>query len=341
MYLAGNHKRLGNWIPSGIELKRENNKWVRSIEVPKDTWLEFKITDGTWEKEAQILECAEKKNIRILADKDKAVKLHVSHWHENPAPMIDEIQGQVEYLGHFQCDGILDREVIVWLPTEYANKPQQQFPVLYMHDGQNIIDPNTAFLRSDWGMDETIEEMSRQGSIEAPIVVGIYNTSDRIDDYSDTEKGKRYLKFIAEQLKPIIDKQYRTKPQLENTAIMGSSMGGLISFLAAWYYPHVFGKAACLSPMFWGKRQVTLNAWKMVEENPSHPLCAMIYMDNGTADLERRLMPGCRHMLRVLKQRGYREHHDLAWFKDEGALHNEQAWAKRVWKPLKFLFGKK
>ncbi|MBE1298399.1 MAG: hypothetical protein GJ680_00615 [Alteromonadaceae bacterium] len=338
--ITGNHETLGNWQPEGLPLRHRNGVWQSSLDVPKGTWLEFKVTDGTWEKEAAIANSLEKENLRLFADEDKHVQLHINDWLQNPQPMQDNILGHVDYLGHFSGDGIRDREVIVWLPTQYFAKPKQKFPVLYMHDGQNLVDPNTAFLNSDWGMDETVERLAAERRITPPIIVGLYNTSDRLEEYNDTQLGRDYLKFIVEKIKPLIDERYRTYKSKQHTAVMGSSMGGLISFLATWYYPNVFGKAACLSPMFWGKRHVKVNAWKMVEDNKSSSFDSKIYLDNGTVALERALMPGCLNMVRVLEAKGYQQGDNLEWFKDEGALHDENAWAQRVWRPLEFMFGK-
>lgn len=345
MWVTGNHQSIGNWDPEGLELENQDGIWKRSLKVPKGTFLEFKVTDGTWEKEASFVESAEKENLRLVADDDINVNLHFQHWLENRSPVQDDcpgkdIVGKVDYLGHFSGDGIRDREIIVWLPTQYLQNPRKKFPVLYMHDGQNIVDPNTAFLNSDWRMDETVEALAAQGSITPPIIVGLYNTEDRLEEYGDTQKGRDYLKFLVDKVKPMIDSQYRTLKSKKYNCIMGSSMGGLISFLAVWHYPGVFGQAACLSPLFWGKKLVHVNAWKMVEDNPKHKLFARLYLDNGTKELERTLMPGCRHMLRVLKARDYKEGKNLMWFKDEGAWHNEAAWANRTTKPLQFMFGK-
>lgn len=179
-----------------------------------------------------------------------------------------------------------------------------------------------------------------QKRITPPIIVAIYNTENRLEEYADTPMGRNYLHFIVDQLKPMIDSRYRTLKHKKHNCMMGSSMGGLISFLGAWYYPGVFGQVACLSPMFWGKKKVDVKAWQMVEANPKHRLFARIYLDNGTQGLERALMPGCQHMLRLLKQRGYQDNKNLQWFVDHGALHNEAAWADRVWRPLEFMFAK-
>lgn len=340
LWITGNHEDLGNWQPEGLPLTFQEGVWKNSVEVPKGTWLEFKVTNGTWEKEATFEDVGRKENIKFFADDDKHIQLHFKDWLEHPKPMQDHIQGKVEYLGHGSFEGIQDREVIVWLPTQYLQNPRKKFPVLYMHDGQNLVDPNTAFLHSDWGMDESIESLAAADKITPPIIVGLYNTSDRLEEYADTEKGRRYLKFIVEKVKPLIDSRYRTLKGKKSTGVMGSSMGGLISFLAAWYHPKVFGHAACLSPMFWGKKLVDVKAWQMVEASPKHKLTSRFYIDNGTVSLERSLMPGCNHMVRVLRERGYQDDFNLAWFRDEGALHNEAAWANRVWRPLEFMYGK-
>lgn len=337
VFLSGNHDNLGNWDAAGVQLDGHQGRWHKALQLPKDTWIEFKLTDGTWDTEAAMPETPKRDNYRFYVEGDSDLTLEVNEWLNNDPS--DPVLGDLQHHGHFSGEGINDREVVVWLPSEYQNNPDKHYPVLYMHDGQNICDPATAFMNNDWRVDESIERLSAEGRIDPPIVVGMYNTVDRLDEYNDTELGRHYLNFIVDVVKPFVDSQYRTLPDKHNTATMGSSMGGLISFLAAWYHPDVFGHAACLSPMFWGKNQVNVKAWQMVENTPEHPLEARIYMDNGTMGVERALMPGCKHMLRVLReQRGYRDNHNLLWVKDEGALHNEPAWADRLWQPLEFLY---
>jgi enterochelin esterase-like enzyme len=340
IYIAGDHESLGNWDPAAVSMELQNGIWKKTLDLPKNTWVEYKITDGTWDSEAAIPETEGNSNLCLFVEKDQQVQLRVEDWLTNGPAVNDTIQGKVDYLGIRRYPGLKDREVIVWLPTVYLNNPTKRFPVLYAHDGQNMVDHRTAFMNTDWRADETIEYMAEHNHIDPPIMVCIYNTEDRLVEYDDTELGRRYLDFIVKDLKPFIDKHYRTEKSAEHTAVIGSSMGGLISFLAAWYHPNVFGKAACLSPMFWGKTTVHVEAWQMVENNPEHMLNANIYMDNGTVDLERKLMPGCKQMLRVLKARGYKKNKNLVWFRDEGAWHNEHAWAERFWRPLKYFYGK-
>ncbi len=119
---------------------------------------------------------------------------------------------------------------------------------------------------------------------------------------------------------------------------MGSSLGGLISFLLLWNYPEVFGKAACLSPAFIGKHR---SAVRMVQEQPAPVEHLRLYIDNGGRGLDQRLQTGVDAMLAALRTKGFADGENLMWYRDSTADHNEAAWARRVWRPLLFLFGER
>jgi predicted alpha/beta superfamily hydrolase len=206
-------------------------------------------------------------------------------------------------------------------------------PVVYMHDGQNIIDPRTSFAGIDWQMDEVADSLIRQGAMEEIIIVGISSSPDRMLEYSDTTLGRAYASFVVNELKPLIDSTYRTRSDRRNTAVMGSSMGGLISFLFVWWHPEVFSKAACLSSAFLWEDNKVLHQVESAKELP-HDIA--IYLDCGTA--ESRLLPGFKQMHKLLGEKGLIEGKTLMGFLDEGATHNERAWARRVWRPLVFFF---
>ena len=122
-----------------------------------------------------------------------------------------KIIGKVEYHRKFYSKTLNNRrDIIVWLPPSYKKEKQRRYPVLYMHDGQNIMDPRTAYIGVDWQVDENISRLIKSGDLQEIIVVGIYNTPERLEEYSDSVKGKNYMKFMVEQLKPFIDKYYRT-----------------------------------------------------------------------------------------------------------------------------------
>ncbi len=148
------------------------------------------------------------------------------------------------------------RQIRLYLPPGYA-RSNERYPVLYMHDGQNLFDDATAYA-GEWHVDETLNALARAGKLEL-IVVGIDNGGEKrmteLNPWSNpqfgAEEGKEYMEFVVSVLKPLIDKQYRTKADRANTAIMGSSMGGLISHYAIIRYPDVFGKAGIFSPAYW------------------------------------------------------------------------------------------
>ena len=142
------------------------------------------------------------------------------------------------------------------------------------------------------------------------------------------------MQFVYTTLKPLIDATYRTKPEAAHTAVMGSSMGGLIAFMMAWHHPEIFAKAACLSPAF-GHGDILARVGT-VQDGPK-PI--RVYLDNGGVGLEATLQPGCDRMCALLRTQGYREGVQFQWFHEATAVHNEQAWAARVWRPLTFLFG--
>ena len=158
------------------------------------------------------------------------------------------------------------------------------------------------------------------------IVVAATCTKDRFDEYAPTPKGALYRKFLIEKLKPFIDQTYRTLPDRENTAVMGSSMGGLASFLLVWYHADVFSMAGCLSPAF---RNEIL---KEVEAYDGPPKNVKIYMDNGGVGMERDLQIGTDRMLELLPKKGFVIGESLVWFQDLNAL---------LWVAAKLLLDRK
>jgi predicted alpha/beta superfamily hydrolase len=151
-----------------------------------------------------------------------------------------QITGTVVYFRRFRSRySLAERDIIVWLPPSYKKHTGKYYPVLYMHDGQNLMDPYTSFAGQDWRVDETVTRLIKAGLIDEIIVVGIYNTHDRLEEYSNGERGNNYRRYITEELKHFIDSNFRTMQEREHTAIMGSSMGGLCSFYTAWDYPGV------------------------------------------------------------------------------------------------------
>lgn len=228
---------------------------------------------------------------------------------------------------------LLPRNVTVWLPPSYAKKRGERYPVLYMHDGQNLFDPKTSYAGVDWRVDETITSLVKGNKLDECIVVGVHNTPDRLAEYSISEKGIWYQKFLVEELKPFIDSNYRTRVEAEHNAVMGSSMGGLCSLTLVWQYPEVFGMAGCLSSSFYYSDNAV---FKMIESDYSGKKKIRVYLDSGEDGKY-----DAQKMFLLLSQKGMRIGDDLDYYYDRGAQHNESYWADRLARPLLFFFERK
>jgi predicted alpha/beta superfamily hydrolase len=227
------------------------------------------------------------------------------------------------------------RDITVYLPPSYPTSGDRRYPVLYMHDGQNLFDPKTSFA-GEWDVDGMIDATSGEG-LEA-IVVGVPNMGpERCNEYSPFDdpkhgpaKGDAYLGFLVDTVKPIIDADFRTNPAREQTGIVGSSMGGLISLYAFFKRPDVFALAGVMSPALWyGERKV----FDFLQQ--SAHVHGRMYVDVGTKEGTQELRDVTRLRDQLLEH-GYRHGQDLLFIVDFGAGHNEQAWARRLKKMLEF-----
>jgi predicted alpha/beta superfamily hydrolase len=242
-----------------------------------------------------------------------------------------------------------DRDLIVWLPPGYDKEKRKRYPVLYLHDGQNLFDGATSYIPGqEWRVDETAQMLVANGELKPLIIVGIYNAgNDRIDEYTPTPdaqvkqggKADLYGRMLIEELKPFIDSQYRTQHGPEATGLGGSSLGGLVSLYLGLKYPQVFGRLAVVSPSVWWDNRVILRDVQAVKHRPQ----TRIWLDIGTKegrDVSEATM-GARALRDALIAKGWKLDADLKYFEAEGAEHNERAWSERVAPMLKFLFGKK
>lgn len=223
------------------------------------------------------------------------------------------------------------REVLVHLPPSYHADTQRRYPVLYLHDGQNLFDAGTGFAGQEWRVDETLTMLSAEG-VEC-IAVGLPHMGEhRIREYTPFKgvahgRGEDYLQFLVETVKPLIDRDFRTLPDRMNTGLLGSSMGGLISLYGFFHCPETFGLAGVMSPSLWLGRGAI---YPYVQNAPFSP--GKIYLDNGTRE------PSARRMYAQLLKKGYRPRTEVKYVREPNAEHTESAWARRLPDALRFLF---
>jgi predicted alpha/beta superfamily hydrolase len=267
------------------------------------------------------------------------------------------VTGTVEHLAPLESQFVDRRAVDVWLPPSYFSPgaKAQRYPVLYVHDGQNVFDPATSFIGVDWGIDETMTRLIAEKKVPETIVVAIWNTPKRLNEYmpqraiervaeADVDAmfkpvrrqplGDAYLKYLVTELKPAIDARYRTRPDRAHTSIMGSSMGGLISLDAICRYPEVFGGAAGLSTAWTAAGGVATRALQSALPDPQ---THRIYFDFGTETKDGRYEPLQQAVDAQLKGAGFITGSNWITKAFPGEEHSERAWRKRVHAPLEFL----
>ena len=233
------------------------------------------------------------------------------------------------------------RDLIVYTPPGYADQSARHFPVLYLHDGQNLFDGATSFIPGqDWHVGQTADHYIQSGSVAPLIIVGMYNTKARIREYTPTHVPKlgggradRYARFLIEEVKPFVDGEYRTLSGSQHTGIGGSSLGGLVSLYVGLKHSRIVGKIAALSPSVWWNQHVIHRFAQraVVEPRPR------IWLDIGTREGPR-IVQEVEKFRDVLLEKGWKLGFDLDFERVEGAEHNEAAWAQRVGPFLQFLY---
>jgi len=267
------------------------------------------------------------------------------------------VKGKLVRYDNFASEFVTPRNVDIWVPQGYGRK-KKRYPVLYMHDGQNLFDPELSFAGVDWGVAKTASRLFSQEHLPEMIVVGVWNTRLRISEYMPEKPMKewadprtlkrfektygagpnsdRYLAFLVNELKPFVDTEYRTIAGQKGTLLMGSSMGGLISLYAACEYPEVFGGAACLSTSWTVGGRVVL---RYLERHLPRPGKHRFYFDYGSESQIARYESLQKTVNRTLRRAGYRRDEDWMTQKFPGAAHDEAAWRERLDVPIRFLLS--
>lgn len=241
------------------------------------------------------------------------------------------------------------RNIRVYLPGTYNEGNDRRYPVLYMHDGQNIFSDSNHLFGTAWNVDTAEEQLVKNGLIPEIIIVGVDNNSDRSNEYchvapemydagrmglldydnKKNPKGKEYEHFLINIVKEYVDSNYKTLTDRDNTALMGSSLGGLVTYFIGMRHPEVFGKLGIVSPAF---------HWLDFSSLLKAPECSMkIWIDAGVG--EGHYIENSRKVVTNLMNQGLRPKENIAYYLVPDAMHNEKCWAERIHMPILYLFG--
>ncbi len=269
-----------------------------------------------------------------------------------PAPVVPPHRaGTIERLGTVASKYIAPRAVQVWLPPDYAADSSRRYAVLYLNDGQNVFDADAA--GAEWQVDEAAQQLALDGVIDAPIIVAVDSVAERIADYTPTAAtlgsdrsgsgrpqrsgggAAAYARFLIDELKPIIDRRYRTRPERLSTAVGGSSLGGLVSLWLALHEGATFGAALVVSPSAWWDNEFArrdVAAWTGADARPR------LWLDVGAWEGDE-AAPAVRRLRDALRTRGWRDA-DLSYAEAADGSHDEASWSARVPGMLQFLYGR-
>jgi predicted alpha/beta superfamily hydrolase len=239
------------------------------------------------------------------------------------------------------------RTVRIYTPDAYDSAPHAHFPVLYMHDGQNVFAHPESALFDTWCANTALEQLMARGQVAPWLIVAVDSTPDRLSEYSPWDeprsnvsaRGEPYARFLVETLKPYIDRTYRTRQEPEWTGVMGSSLGGLMSLYMGWKYPELFGRIGGLSPsVMWGWNRLFAE-WRSHTRRWSR-----IYLDAGAQEMcdpvgyVMRYGEATHGFYQHLKALGYGDH-ELHLVLEPGGNHHERDWQRRLPHALRWLLG--
>ncbi|MBK8572308.1 MAG: alpha/beta hydrolase [Holophagaceae bacterium] len=347
LHVAGN---MNGWNPGDPQwqLRRQaDGTWSGQFLLEPGYALQFKLTRGSWETVEKDAKGGELPNRTVEVGPATTVRIQVASWRDQApgAAVTHTVSGDLRLIEDFAMPQLATtRTLRILLPPGYETSGRR-YPVLYMHDAQNLFDAATSFA-GEWNVDETLTKLSASGELPAMIVVGIdHGGKERLAEYSPyrderipTAKGDAYADFLVQTLKPWVDRTYRTKPEATHTALAGSSLGGLISLHTALRHPGAFAKVACFSSSFWvGERQMLKEA---AHAKPAPAL--RLYLDIGDREAgapahSRQAVQDTQDVATALQGRGLGAER-LRVVVAPGARHTESAWAARFPAALRWLF---
>ncbi len=347
VFLAGAGEALGNWKVDGLPLKRDaDGTWRGQFAARVGDVVEGKVNRGSWDTVEKGPNGDEVANRRFVVEKDQPWEIRVSRWAGQAPSGSSSLTGDIRRHSGFASKHLKNtRDLFVYLPPAYDQQKTKRYSVLYLHDGQNLFDRATGFMGREWNVDETAEKLIKGKRLAPVIIVGVANTPGRNDEYTPVYsaehkfggKGDLYARFLVEEVKPFIDRTYRTLPDRAHTAVGGSSLGGLISLYICSRYPQVFSGCAALSPSLWWEKAWILSDLSSRLDQLKN---TRFWVDIGTreGDNPQAHLDNLRRLADLLRKAGLREGVDFTAREIEGATHSEQAWSARFDQVLQFLY---
>lgn len=334
IYLTGDISGHCNWQPTCLKMKDlGSGSYSISITIPDEIQtLNYKVTRGSWDNEAANSYSAPYGNFTVnLATATMPIVQNIIHW-KDLAPLSKSNNIQTAFLFSTELDK--NKEISIYLPPNYENS-SKHFPVIYMHDGQNVFDPRSSSFGVEWSIDETMNKLISRNEINEAIIVAIHtNNTDRYLEYDYFSQGKKYSDFIINGVVPFIDQNYRTISNRESRYLMGSSMGALISLMMLIDRPDMFSKGAGLSfPAHINERAI----FRFLAGRQDSKLPAFdFYMDHGDYGIDTKYSTSANDLYSTLK---VQEQVKVKYSVYPFANHSEADWARRAYIPLKYLLN--
>ena len=354
VYIAGSIDAFGPWQPNAFEMaKQEDGTYRADVELPIGTRVEYKFTRGSWATVEKTPQGAEIQNRLLSVRGPETVRVAIASWAIPKSAPSSTATGDLRWMDFASEVLGSKRRVTVWLPPQYRDGVHEGFPVVYCLDGQNLFDRQRAAFGVEWEADETARALA-SGPANLPLIlVGIDNSKDRLDEYTPVVdevsdkpvggKADEYLRFLVTELKPWIDREFRTLKSTETTAIVGSSLGGVLVLHALRTHPEVFGKGAAMSPsLFWGQGY-TIQQYSQPPSDLALRDKQRLWLDIGTREGKSdrgqvQAVEQTEQLAEALKQH-HRERIEVRTMIDSEAKHHEAAWARRLPIALEFLFS--
>jgi predicted alpha/beta superfamily hydrolase len=335
IFIVGN---FNNWNPKDISkmMSRQPDGSYKITFTPSITALEYKFTRGSWAAVEGDANGGERANRTLTYNGVQSIDNQVLSWKDLLQNSTAAANVRIVSNNFLMPQFNRTRRIWIYLPPQYADTTKR-FPVMYMHDGQNVFDKATSF-SGEWEVDETLNKLANTGD-KGCIVVGIDNGgADRMGELTPWKNarygggdGRKYAKFMVETLKPYIDAHFRTKADRLNTAVGGSSLGGLESMFVAAEYQNVFSKALIFSPSFWFND----SCFTHVRLREKQFAMRYYFMAGTTEDVD--MVAQIQQMVSILRGIGYTDDAFKIVTKTDGQ-HSEWFWAREFGDGYKWLF---